>query len=242
MTLTLEQLRRLAQLNMDKKHYDVYLDLIEPNIKSMLKDYLKGWQDLETLVTRTVLRVKGAYKNKMEIILSDYDDPSKYEDYIEISVYKQVKKMKFAIKIKFLHEKKIIGDSTYQLLDFLRERRNKIHSTEHAFSEIEREAFSIANSIMGWIYAMNSDSGLSNMHEESRILQMCEIQATDLLNKLKEILSKPSIEEIISNDRPIIPVGKSDKYYVCNFCGCNVSVQFKNCPNCRTPNPKVQVL
>lgn len=99
MTLTLDQLRRLVELNMDKKHYEVYLQLIEPNIKSILKDYLKGWQDLETLVTRITLRAKGAYKNNTEVILSDNDDTSKYSDYLEASIYNQVKIMKFKKKL-----------------------------------------------------------------------------------------------------------------------------------------------
>ena len=242
MTLTLDQLRKLAELNMDKKHYDIYCHMIEPNIKSMLKDYLKGWQDLETLVTRIVLRVKGAYKGITELIISDGDDPRKYGKYLEILVYKQVKKMKFGQKITFLHEKGVIGDSMYKLLDFLRKRRNKIHSVQHTFSEIEREAFSLANSIIGWIYAVNSDSGLSNMQEKNKILQMCEVQSSELLSKLKEILSKPLPEETISGDHPTIPVGKRDRYYACSFCGTHVSVQFKTCPVCFTPNPDVQTL
>jgi hypothetical protein len=242
MTLTLDQLRKLAELNMDEKHYGIYLSLIEPNIKSMLRDYLKGWQDLETLVTRIVLRAKRAYKSNTELIISDEDDHRKYGKYIDISIYQQVKKMKFGEKIAFLHEKMIIGDSLYQLLDFLRERRNKIHSLQRVFSEPEREAFSLANSIIGWMYAIISNSSLSNTQEKDKILQMCEIQYSELLSKLKEILSKPLNYKTISDDRPTIPVGKKDRYYVCKFCSNHVSVQFRKCPNCHTPNPDVQIL
>jgi hypothetical protein len=98
--------------------------------------------------------------------------------------------MDFYQKIKYLHEKEILGNSTFALLDFLRKRRNKIHGYEPAFSEIEREAFSLAHSIIMWFTIINSDSSLS-VQERNRILQMSEIQTSNILNKLKEILSKP---------------------------------------------------
>lgn len=94
---------------------------------------------------------------------------------------------------------------------------------------------------MTWLSVINSQSGI-DVKEKRRIFEMCENQASYLVNKLKEILSTQQIKERMSDDRPTIPVGKKDRYYVCSFCGVNVSVQFKNCPNCRTPNPDVQTL
>ena len=100
MTLTIDGLRKFAELNMDEKCYSIYLHLIEPNIKSMLKHYLRGWQDLETLVTRMTMRSKGAYKTNLDALFSEGDDQEKYANVVEISIYNKVDEMSFYQKIK----------------------------------------------------------------------------------------------------------------------------------------------
>lgn len=189
MTLTIEGLRKLVELNMDEKCYSAYVHLIEPNIKSMLRDYLRGWQSLETLVIRMTMRSKGAYKTNLDVMFSEVDDKKKYEDSVDIPTYNKVDKMSFYKKIQYLHQNGILKDSTFALLDFLRKRRNKIHGYDPAFSDIDREAFELAHSIIWWIHTFNTPSNYNNLKEKDRILNDCEIQAFHLLNKIKEIIS-----------------------------------------------------
>ena len=71
--------------------------------------------------------------------------------------------------------------------------------------------------------------------------QVYLIQKKLELGTVKQIVQEIK-DAITSNERPIIPKGKSDRYYLCIGCGSNVSVQYTNCPNCNTPNPNPQIL
>ncbi|MGI0027109.1 MAG: hypothetical protein ACREAD_04630 [Nitrosopumilaceae archaeon] len=77
---------------------------------------------------------------------------------------------------------------TKKAIDSIRE---DIARQNSAFSEVEREAFLLANSIIGWIHIMNSPKSGFNLEVKNRMLNDCEIQASHLLNKLKEILAIP---------------------------------------------------
>ncbi|HEY8110415.1 MAG TPA: hypothetical protein VIG05_06080 [Candidatus Nitrosotenuis sp.] len=188
MALTIEQLRKFAELNMDERCFSIYLHLIEPNIKAMLRDYLRGWQDLETLVTRMTMRSKGAYKTNLEVIFSKGDDMEKFSNEVDLLIYRKVNKLHVDKKIEYLHNIGIFGDSTYALLDFLRLRRNKLHEPEPAFSDVERQAFSSAHSIISWINFVNS-TNYPDLEGKKRTLHNCENQAVHLLKWLKEALS-----------------------------------------------------
>ncbi len=155
----------------------------------MLDNYLRGWQDIETGITRITMRSKGAYKNDLDFLLSEEDDPNKYPYDIEASKYKKVQHMWFSEKIKYLHKKGIIKDSTYALLCFLNRRRNKIHSYEDAFTEIERQAFSVTSSIISWLHILNSSQVGFNEKQRNEMTERSEIQASQILKELKEKLN-----------------------------------------------------
>lgn len=189
MTRTLDQLRSVVELNMDRTHYEIYLRLIEPNIKSILDDYLKGWQNIESTINRIFFRIGGAYRTDSDFLLAQGDKIKDYEEYIDIRIYKKLRRVRFYGKIQYLHERGILSKPVFELLKFLNRRRNRIHEFGTAFSEIERQGFSIADSVLMSIYIVNlSNSGLDE-NQKKLMLSNTETQSLQLLNELKKILS-----------------------------------------------------
>ncbi|MGC1709039.1 MAG: hypothetical protein WA799_04460 [Nitrosotalea sp.] len=174
---------------MDKKHYEAYLRIIEPNIESMLDDYLKGWQNIESTINRIFWRAKGAYKTDSDFLLAQGDNIKEYEEYIEIPIYKEFRKTRFSDKIKFLHEKGILHNSIFELVSFLNKRRNRIHGFGTAFSEIERQAFSLTDSMLLSVYIANSPNSGIEQDAKNTMLHDIENKSLRLLNELKNILS-----------------------------------------------------
>lgn len=142
---TIEGLRKLAELNFDPECYKKYLCLIEPGIKSIMENYFSGWKDLESFVTQMVMKHKGIFKTEFIVISLDSEDE---EQYVDVEAFNKIKNWKFKHKINYLHKNGLLGDSSYKLLDLLREKRNKIHEPNVNFSEQDLAEFSYASSII----------------------------------------------------------------------------------------------
>jgi len=145
---TIANLRRLAELNFGPQCYKQYKALIEPGIKSIIENYFSGWKNVESTVTQMVMKDKGVFKTELLVIAPI----SKSEqELVDFEAFNKIDKWPFKRKIKYLHKKNILRDSTFKLLDVLNHKRNTIHVPNKNFSEQDLAAFSYASSIVFYI-------------------------------------------------------------------------------------------
>jgi len=83
--LTIEDIRKLAELNLTPECYKIYLQIIEPNVKSLIPDYLRDWQNVESFVNMTVMRQMGIFKTNLTFLSIDDVAEEKYGDQLVIS-------------------------------------------------------------------------------------------------------------------------------------------------------------
>lgn len=145
---TIANLRKLAELNFGPECYKKYLALIEPGIKSIIENYFSGWKNLESTINQMVMKHKGIFKTDLIVISIDSKAD---EQYVDTKAFNKIKNQSFKQKIDYLRKNEILGDSSYKLLDLLREKRNKIHEPGVNFSEQELAEFSYAHSIVWFI-------------------------------------------------------------------------------------------
>src|SRR4030065_1297476 len=149
---TIKDLRQNAELNLCESCFQKYKMLIEPTIREWLSKPLSDWSEVESLVTRMVMKKKGVFKGKMIFISLDEDSNEKYSDEVDVKAFQKIKKWGFKHKIDYLHENGILQDSSYRFLDKVREVRNRIHDESAQFSEQDRILFHLANVVTNQIY------------------------------------------------------------------------------------------
>jgi len=179
---SISQLRKLAELNMDPKSFKVYLQLIEPGIKQITKNYFKGWQNIERNVNFLVMRHLGIFKTSYCIELTQNDDKEKYRELVDIDEYKKWKKKRFIDKIKYLRNNDVISKSVFEVLDILRKKRNSIHEADVYFDEKTLYEFEMAYSTIFYLH-----SALENKDKQNTklIKKYAEQSAVNLLKILK---------------------------------------------------------
>ncbi|MGI0022098.1 MAG: hypothetical protein ACRD9Q_04470, partial [Nitrososphaeraceae archaeon] len=84
MMTTLDQLRANAMLNLCENCKKVYDWLIAPGIKSILENYLKDWQNIESTVTQLVMKHKGIFKTKWIFDVKDSDNIENYSNDVDV--------------------------------------------------------------------------------------------------------------------------------------------------------------
>jgi hypothetical protein len=149
---TIEDLGKFAELNLCRDCFLKYKELIEPKIKIWLSQPLSDWRQAERQITQIVMKTKGVFKDKMVWVISfDESEEEEVADYVDVKAFREIEK-KWGIKrkIDYLHEKGIVGDSSFKLLHEARETRNKIH-IDAGFSEEDYVLFSIASLITSQI-------------------------------------------------------------------------------------------
>jgi hypothetical protein len=157
---TIEDLRKMAKLNLCESCFQKYKMLIEPTIRDWLLKPLSDWREVESQITQIVMKTKGVFKGKIVFIHLDEDSNDEYSDEVDVKAFHKIKKWSFKRKIDFLHENGILQDSSYKLLDKAREVRNRIHDEFAQFSEQDRTLFYIANIVIFQIwYATMYDLG-----------------------------------------------------------------------------------
>ncbi len=170
MTTSVENLREFAKLNMDEKCFQKYIQLIEPGIKDLIKNYFGGWPSIESTVLQIIMRVNEVYKTPTSVIFDEDEDRTKYSDTVDLTKYKKFDHFSFKEKIDSLREDKIIGENTYKVLDHLRLKRNKrIHGFEPQFTDEDRELFELGYSMIHNVYVAESghlDQNLKNQFNE----------------------------------------------------------------------------
>ena len=168
---------------MDEKCFKTYLQLIEPNIKSIIRNYFGGWNSIDADITQILMRVNGVYKTSTSVIFDKKDNRTKYMDSVDLKKYKKFEKFTFKRKIDFLLAKKTIGPNTHKLLDYLRKKRNKIHDFDGFLSDEDRKWFEIGRSIIADIYfGIASPNRKSN--ERNGLSGNAEKAATQIMKEL----------------------------------------------------------
>ena len=144
---TIEDLRRMAELNLCENCFQKYKMLIEPTIRDWLSNPLSDWSEVELHVTQIVMKTKGIFKGKLIFISLDEGSNEKLSDKVDVKDFKAAKKLNFKRKIEYLRKNGILKVSSYTVLDTAREVRNKIHDPYAPYSEHDRTLFHIANAI-----------------------------------------------------------------------------------------------
>ncbi len=183
--LTIDDIRKLAELNLTPECYKAYLQIIEPNIKSLIPNYLKDWQNVESFVNMTVMRHMGIFKTNLSFLSIDDNVEEKYGDQLDIAEFKKIKLKSFKWKIDYLHNEGILGDSSHELLDLLRRKRNKIHEMGTVFSEKELQEFALAYSTIFYIYTYESPEN-TDAERRTQIRNWVERSSEELLKIIKE--------------------------------------------------------
>lgn len=178
--LTIEDIRKLAELNMTPECYRTYLAIIEPNIKSIIPNYLRDWQNVEGYVTMIVMRHMGIFKTSFSFISIDDDAEERYGEQLDVTKFRKIKKWTFKQKIEYLSKEGILKENSYKLLDKLREKRNQIHEMGTVFSEKDLREFSMAHSIIFYIHTTQEPTSMSK-EEQNRIRNLAEKWAEESL-------------------------------------------------------------
>jgi len=144
---TIEDLRRIAELNLCENCFQKYKMFIEPTIGDWLSNPLSDWSEVESNITQIVMKTKGIFKGKLIFISLDEGSNEKHSDEVDVKDFKVTKKWPFQQKINYLRKKGILKGSSYIVLDTAREVRNKIHDPYAPYSEHDRTLFHIANVI-----------------------------------------------------------------------------------------------
>jgi len=166
---TLEHLRANAMLNLCENCKKVYDSLIHPGIKSILENYLKDWQNIESIITQMVMRHKEIFKSKWSFDVKDSDNIDNYANEVDVEGFKNIKYgWGFSDKINYLHNNGILQDSVHDLLQILNRKRNHLHYRDTVLSERTRLEFSHGYSIVHSIYIPMSTSMEPDLAERFR--------------------------------------------------------------------------
>jgi hypothetical protein len=153
--MSVERLREIAELYFCENCYRKYMALIEPTVKRWLTMPFADWAEIESYVTQMVMKLEGVFKDKDTILISIDDDEKLSEDLsnkVDVDAFRKIKKWQFGKKMDYLHEHGVLGESSFNLLDRLRQIRNKIHDPDHQFTEQELSLFPQA---IGITYSIN---------------------------------------------------------------------------------------
>lgn len=152
--MALKSLRRNAEKNLCEDCYKIYKTLLEPTIRRFLVKPLEDWSEVESLVTRIVMKHKSVFKDDDLIFISLGEDSEQFTDKVDVEAFREIKyKWSFKWKICYLHKQEILGNASYKFLDKMREIRNRIHEIWlYEFAEEDLALFSFARAIMYQIY------------------------------------------------------------------------------------------
>lgn len=146
---TIEELRKIAQLNLCDNCYQKYLAFLEPTIKEYVARPLSDWGEVEEHLAYLTMRKRGVFKNDKIMSFKDGEEGN-YPDEIDVANYRSYKKRlrNAHSQIEYLHREGVFGENTYRLLNKARMARNKIHPAPDAvFSKEDYGLFYVAKAI-----------------------------------------------------------------------------------------------
>ena len=174
MMMTIEQLRKLAELNLCESCYKKYTILLEPQIKEWLSEPIGDWRQVETNINDIMMKAKGFVRKTDSATLS-LDREAFFEEMAK-------DRWSFKRKIDSLHRQGVIKESVHDFLDKVRVIRNKIHG-QNKFSKQDyslfRQAKELTNAmVMPILFDLEDD-----VHQ--RLLARIENHAKQLLSRFK---------------------------------------------------------
>lgn len=165
-----EKLKRQAELNFCKDCYHKYLTSIHVEIEYLLSEPLSDWRQTEANIDIMWIKAKGLYNGVNSTVFSPHEN-----------AFKKARGETSYDKLKFLKKEEIINNYTYEFLDKVRKRRNKIHPPSK-FSKQDyvlfREAKALTDTIQIPIIHDLKDDRWKN------VLVNVENHAKQLLSKL----------------------------------------------------------
>ena len=184
MTISLKDLRSLAELNLGEDCYKTYLAIIEPNIKSMVLNTLEDWRMTESNVTQMVMKSRGVYKGEYVFIQLGDDASEKFPEEVDADLFNEIKMWGFKRKISYLKKEGIIPTSVYAFLANTAEIRNRLHnpSIGPMFSEEDLLIFQYANSLTDQVHLVYMGR-IGDSSIETRIRSNVEVAAKHLLQR-----------------------------------------------------------
>ena len=151
--MSLKNLRKIAELNLCENCYEKYKAILEPTMKKWLLNPLSDWRNVESNITQMVMKLKGVFKTDLIFMSLDEDSNEKYANEVDVKTFQEIKhRWGFKKKIKYLKDKGVLQDSSYNFLYKVSDIRNKIHELFDGFSEQDLNLFRWADAITSQIY------------------------------------------------------------------------------------------
>jgi len=111
-----EKLKKLAESNFCEDCYSKYLVLIHGEIEYLLSEPISDWRQTEENINVLWIKAKGLYDVKKSPRFSPHEN-----------AFKKARNETAKTKLKNLKDKGLINYYTYDFLNKVRKRRNKIH-------------------------------------------------------------------------------------------------------------------
>lgn len=127
---TIEYLRKMAELNLCNRCFQVYKECLEPKIQSTIQSLLLrplgDWTETESEINQMIMKDKGIFKSS-SIVYSLGNDYNANATMVDVEAFNEITHWKLNKKINYLRHNGILQDSSYQLLEKARKTRNRIH-------------------------------------------------------------------------------------------------------------------
>lgn len=178
--INLSDIRLELEEELCAKCYREYLKIIEPRIKSLIENYFRDWQYIESIVTLLAMNAAGIFKHKMGYRDVEKESAEDFgDDLLDPIIYEKIKSMSFKQKIDYLHMKGVIGDSLYKVLNRFRRTRNRIHQYSGVISEEDRTNFARIHAIVAPL--LEAQSGRLDKATEDWLIHSTEESAMVML-------------------------------------------------------------
>jgi len=182
--MSIQKLRRIAELNLCENCYEKYKAILEPSIKQWLFKPLSNWREVESNITQMVMKFKCVFKTNVIFISLDGDSNEKYADEVDVKTFEEIKRWGFKKKLRYLKDNEILQDSSYNFLYRMSEIRNRIHDPFKEFSEQDFALFSWAGAITHQIHSATMFNWEENT--SSNMKANAEKVAEQMLLKINE--------------------------------------------------------
>jgi hypothetical protein len=151
--MLVEDLRKKAELHLCDDCYREYESMLEPTIKDLILRPMQNWRAIELYLEILVMKCEGVFKDETIIIMSFGEKSNKsFEELFHKEDYRKIKFWNTKKKIDYLHDRKVIGEYTYRLLDRARKIRNRIHDAFDHYSEQDLELIDNTSKILENIF------------------------------------------------------------------------------------------
>ena len=173
---TIEDLRRIAELNLCENCFQKYKMFIEPTIRDWVSNPLSDWIEVESYVTQMVMKKKGIFKGNLIFISLDEGSKEKHSDEVDVKAFLKNEKGGFKNKIEYLHNNGILNDSSHKFLIKAGKVRNKIHNPYAPYSERDQTLFQVAKVITFHIWSatmieMGEDTSNNLKYEAEKLAE-----------------------------------------------------------------------